>query len=61
MQLGVSFFKPFPILLKHKSGVQNKVADALGRHVLLSTLKLKVVGFEVVKELYEKDLNFLNI
>ncbi|WRX21807.1 Reverse transcriptase/retrotransposon-derived protein [Theobroma cacao] len=53
------FFQAFPILLKHKSSAQNKVADALSRRLtLLSTLQLKVVGFEVVKELYEKDPEF---
>ncbi|WRX11626.1 Integrase [Theobroma cacao] len=56
------FFQAFPILLKHKSGAQNKVADALSRRLtLLSTLQLKVVGFEVVKELYEKDPEFSEI
>lgn len=36
--------------------------DALGqRHALFSTMQLKGVEFEVVKELFEKDLDFEKI
>ena len=50
------FLSPFHFVLKHKSGTQNKVADALSRrHALLSTLQVKVIGFEVLKDLYEDD------
>nr|CAD1832771.1 unnamed protein product [Ananas comosus var. bracteatus] len=38
---------------------QNKVADALSRrHTLLSTMQVQVLGFEVLKELYEDDSYF---
>ncbi|XP_056694837.1 uncharacterized protein [Spinacia oleracea] len=50
------FLSPFHFVLKHKSGTQNKVADGLSRrHALLSTLQVKVIGFEVLKDLYEDD------
>lgn len=50
------FLSQFHFVLKHKSGTQNKVVDALSRrHVLLSTLQVKVIGFEVLKDLYVDD------
>ncbi|XP_021737357.1 uncharacterized protein LOC110703884 [Chenopodium quinoa] len=53
------FLSPFHFFLKHKSGTQNKVVDALSRrHALLSTLQVKVIGFEVLKDLYEDDEDF---
>jgi len=40
--------------LKHKSGMKNKVADALSRRVtLLSVMSVEVTGFERLKEEYE--------
>ncbi|GKV53725.1 hypothetical protein SLEP1_g60242, partial [Rubroshorea leprosula] len=56
------FLQAYPFLLKYKSGVQNRVADALSRqHALLTSLQMKVTGFEVIKELYEDDHDFSNI
>ncbi|GKV29618.1 hypothetical protein SLEP1_g38525 [Rubroshorea leprosula] len=56
------FLQAYPFLLKYKSGVQNRVADALShRHALLTSLQMKVIGFEVIKELYEDDPDFSNI
>jgi len=53
------FLQSFQFLLKHKLDTQNKVTDALSqRHALLSTLQFNIVGFEVVKELYEEDIDF---
>ncbi|GKU89837.1 hypothetical protein SLEP1_g3923 [Rubroshorea leprosula] len=56
------FLQAYPFLLKYKSGAQNRIADALSRrHALLTSLQMKVTGFEVIKELYKDDLDFSNI
>ncbi|GKV53145.1 hypothetical protein SLEP1_g59685 [Rubroshorea leprosula] len=56
------FLQAYPFLLKYKFAVQNRVADALSRrHALLTSLQMKVTGFEVIKELYEDDPDFSNI
>jgi len=45
--------------LKHTSGVENRVADALNRRTcVLKQLNAKVVGFEQLKEEYVPCPNF---
>lgn len=52
-------FSNIHFLIKHKARVQNVVTDALNRrHTLLRTLQMKVVGFDVIKELYQDDPDF---
>ena len=45
--------------MKHKSGIENKVADALSHRVaLLSVMSVEVTGFERLKEEYESCSEF---
>jgi len=58
----VEFLQSYTFHIKHKPGVQNKVADALSRrYSLLNTLQVKIIGFDVVKELFESDEDFKGI
>ena len=44
---------------KYKAGKVNVVADALSRkHMLLSMVDSKILGFELIKEYYEQDPDF---
>ncbi|XP_074278277.1 uncharacterized protein LOC141601870 [Silene latifolia] len=55
----VEFFQSFTFSSKYKEGKQNIVADALSRrHSLLSDMKQRILGFEVMKELHKDDPNF---
>ena len=53
------FFQAYNFTIKQKAGVQNVVADALSRkHSLLSSMEVKVIGFETFKYLYENEMDF---
>ena len=55
----VEYLQSFHFVIRHKAGKLNKGADALSRrHLLLSVLGAKVLGFEVIKDLYAKDEDF---
>ena len=50
------------ICSKHKAGVENKVADALSRHVMiLVTMSTEVIGFERLREEYDSCPDFEKI
>ena len=52
----VEYLQSFHFVIHHKSGQLNKGADALSRrYLLLSILETKVLGFEIVKNMYSID------
>ena len=51
----VEFIEAFPYVIKYKKGSVNIVADLLRRYALISRLNTRLMGFELVIELYEKD------
>lgn len=58
----MEFFQAFSFVIKYKDGSQNHAADKLSHwHSLLSTMQVKVVGFEVLKKLCEGDIDFGHI
>ena len=55
----VEYLQSFTFVITPKSGVTNRVVDALSRrHSLLTKMKVEVLGFDEMKELYDADCNF---
>ena len=55
----VEFMQNFTFVIKHISGSANKVADALSRRSLVvHEFKVKTLGFEHLKEMYQEDSDF---
>ena len=58
----VEYLQSFTFVIKHKSGVTNRVVDALRRrHSLLTEMKIEVLGFDEMKELYDTDPDFSEV
>ena len=55
----VTYLQRFTFMVKHKSGVTNRVADALSRQKnLLTQMSIEVPGFDLFAELFETDPYF---
>jgi hypothetical protein len=58
----VEFMQNFTFFIKHISGSDNKVADALSRRCLiLQKFQKETLGFENLKEIYKEDLDFKEV
>ena len=58
----VEYLQSFTFVIKHKSGVTNRVADALSRRCsLLTKMKVEIIGFDEMKDLYDSDLDFFEM
>nr|XP_027101637.1 uncharacterized protein LOC113722556 [Coffea arabica] len=56
------FIDTFFYVIKYKTGKTNVVADALSRrHSLLVVLDAKLLGFEMLKDIYAHDTDFSDI
>ena len=52
----MEFRETFPYVIRYKQGKEHIIANALSRRfVLISTLDAKLLGFELIKELYPLD------
>jgi len=55
----VEYISEYSFVLKHKSGVENKVADALNRiRCLLNTMRVEVLGFDRLNDTYSTSPDF---
>ena len=55
----VEFMQNFTFVLKHISGIPNKVVDALSKRCLvLQEFQVNVLGLEHLKDMYEEDADF---
>ncbi|KAK8949134.1 hypothetical protein KSP39_PZI005042 [Platanthera zijinensis] len=58
----VSYLQEYTFIIKHLKGTLNRVADALSRvSLLLSTLEVKVIGFDRIKDEYVNCPDFKEI
>jgi len=58
----VEFFQSFTFVIKHTSGKLNNVTDNLSRvNFIVQELKVGVVGFEEMVEMYKDDADFKDI
>ena len=58
----ISFLQRFDFVIKHQSGKENKVVDALSRKgSLLTLLSSEIIAFKHLPDLYEEDIDFKDI
>jgi hypothetical protein len=58
----VEFIESFPYIIKHKSGKENIIVDALSRrYTMLSQLDFKIFGLETIKSQYSYDDDFKDV
>ncbi|GKC44870.1 RNA-directed DNA polymerase [Tanacetum coccineum] len=58
----VEFIQTFSFVIRHKVGLNNQVADALSRrHSLITTMQIRVQGFDSFRGLYCDDPDFREI
>ena len=58
----MEYIETFPYVIRYKQGKENIVADALSRrHVLLTSMSAKMLGFECVKDMYANDADFSDV
>ena len=56
----MEYIETFSYVIRYKQSKENIVANALSRrHVLLTSIYAKMLGFEYVKDMYANDTNFL--
>ena len=55
----VEYLQSLTFVIKHKSGVTNRVVDAMSRRCsLFSKMNVVILGFDKMKELYDSNLDF---
>ena len=58
----VEYLQSFTFLVKHKSGATNRVANTLSKRCsLLTKMKVEVLGFDEMKELYNAIFDFSEV
>ncbi|GJW58896.1 reverse mRNAase [Tanacetum coccineum] len=58
----MEYLQQFTLVIKHKAGTKNKVANALSRRAtILTTIGIEVIGFDCLKDLYASDEDFSKV
>ena len=58
----VNILQNFTFVIKHTSGISNKVVDALSRvNLILQEIKVSTLGFEILVNMYKEDEDFKDV